>query len=234
MDNLKINSSHRLAFLKWSHGKKPSYIDESSALYVDDSVSKKTKSALSSQENTSLSSRAKFSFSFSPLFSFSAIMTFVKIILTTDWLLGLVLIITKTLQIFCSMCIEDKRILKAVYKNNILFCWYFCEANKDIKRWKVGSFENPWMENSLRGSQSAGHGRRREKRGRGETGPDSVFSVAIWHPRHQHKPSSHTLRKQSLPRQNVMCHVPFDLFTSPSWMLDIIPHQHLLVTINHN
>ena len=48
MDNLKINSSHRLAFLKWSHGKKPSYIDESSALYVDDSVSKKTKSALSS------------------------------------------------------------------------------------------------------------------------------------------------------------------------------------------
>ena len=58
MENLKINSSHRLVFLKWSHGKKPSYIDESWALYAEDSVSKKTESALSSQENTSLSSRA--------------------------------------------------------------------------------------------------------------------------------------------------------------------------------
>ena len=40
---------------------------------------------------------------------------------------------------------------------------YVLKPNKDIKRWKVGCFKNPRMENSLRGAQSVGHGPRRER-----------------------------------------------------------------------
>ena len=56
-------------------------------------------------------------------------------------------------------------------------CVVKLNRDKDIKCWKVGCFKNPRMENSLRGAQSASHGRRREEGE--ETGTDSESSQSL-------------------------------------------------------